>query len=329
MIAACKRAICFTVALLESGELPSYNAIMLSPRALLHSFYKAGYNTIYHDGIEHAGYLAFLGLIALFPFLVFVVALAGFIGANGAGAAFIHEVFAQLPPGIVPALQPRVAEIVSGPPQGLLTVSILGAVWTASSAVEGYRTVLNRAYHVGTPPSYLFRRLLSIAQTLILSFAMVVAMLALVLLPILWARVSEFMAQHHMLELALLISNRITLFSVGILFLVVSAAYYFLPNIRQRWRSVVPGAAIVTLFWMVSARLLTFYLSQFQQVNLIYGSLGGIIAVLLFFYISNIIFIYGAELNYLIKKALGEQMVQRQATAPAAKPSEEADGVEA
>ena len=50
---------------------------MLSPRTLLQSFYKAGYNMVYHDGIEHAGYLALLGLIALFPFLVFVVALAG------------------------------------------------------------------------------------------------------------------------------------------------------------------------------------------------------------------------------------------------------------
>jgi membrane protein len=77
---------------------------------------------------------------------------------------------------------------------------------------------------------------------------------------------------------------------------------------------VLPGAAIVTLLWMEAAQLLSGYLSNFNQVNLIYGSLGSVIAALLFFYISNIIFIYGAELNYLLKRALGEKIEQKQAT---------------
>ena len=83
---------------------------------------------------------------------------------------------------MVQALSPRIRGNPSGPPQGLLTVAILGAIWTASSAVEGYRTVLNRACRVATPPAYVWRRLLSIAQTLILSFVVVLAMMVLVLL---------------------------------------------------------------------------------------------------------------------------------------------------
>src|ERR1039457_4719681 len=101
---------------------------MLTPKTLLASFYKAGVNTVEHDGIEHAGYLAFLGLLALFPFLVFVVALAGFIAEGEAGGQFIRLVLAHLPPDMVQALPPRISEIISGPPQGLLTVSILGAI---------------------------------------------------------------------------------------------------------------------------------------------------------------------------------------------------------
>jgi membrane protein len=80
--------------------------------------------------------------------------------------------------------------------------------------------------------------------------------------------------------------------------------------------SVVPGAALVTIMWIGAARLLSVYLSHFQQVNLIYGSLGGFIATLLFFYISNIIFIYGAEFNYLFKMALGEKIEQKRAVSP-------------
>lgn len=140
---------------------------MIPSSKLARCFYKALYNTIYHDGFELAGYLAFLGVLALFPFLVFTLALAGFVGEGRAGAEFIHLLTNVLPPDMMKALSPRIAEIMSGPPQGLITVSILGAIWTSSSAVEGYRTVLNRAYHVLTPPSYIFRRLWSIAQILL------------------------------------------------------------------------------------------------------------------------------------------------------------------
>jgi len=283
---------------------------MLSPRSLLYSIYKAGYNTIYHDGIEHAGYLAFLGLLALFPFLVFVVALAGFLGEGQAGAEFIKLVFSQLPPSMVRALEPRVAEIISGPPQGLLTVAILGAVWTSSSAVEGYRTVLNRAYHVSTPPAYIWRRLLSIAQILIVSFAIVMAMIVLVVLPIVWGKIEAVFGRTAAFNG--ITGNQIAILSLAVIFICVSLAYYVLPNIKQNFHTVVPGAVIVTFLWLEAAQGLSLYLSQFNQVNLIYGSLGGIIAALLFFYISNIIFIYGAELNYLIKMALGEKIEQKQ-----------------
>lgn len=279
---------------------------MLSLRTLLHAFYKAAYNTIYHDGIEHAGYLAFLGILALFPFLVFLVALAGFFGQGQAGTEFIRLIFDELPQHMVNAIEPRVAEIISGPPQGLLTVSILGAIWTASSAVEGYRTVLNRAYHVGTPPAYILRRLLSIAQILVLSFLAVTVMILMVLLPIAWEKLGTRIAFDDFMRSALGYG------ALGIMFLIVCAAYYILPNIKQNFHSVAPGAAVVTLLWLYAAKLLSAYLSQFEQVNLIYGSLGGVIATLLFFYISNIIFIYGAELNYLIKKALGEKIEEKE-----------------
>lgn len=277
-------------------------------------FYKAGYNTVYHDGIELAGYLAFLGIIALFPFLVFVVALAGFIGEGHAGAQFVQNLLEQMPPHITAALKPRVDEIISGPPQGLLTVSIVGAIWTSSSAVEGYRTVLNRAYHVGTPPAYIWRRLQSVVQILLLSVLVVAAMVILVLLPILWHKLAGLLGDADQFLLVLQIGNQLTLISLAVLFCTICLSYYVLPNIKQNWHSVVPGAALVTFLLVGAAWTLTYYLSQFEQVNLIYGSLGGIIAVLLFFYIGNIIFIYGAELNYLIKKALGEKIEQKQAT---------------
>ena len=99
------------------------------------------------------------------------------------------------------------------------------------------------------------------------------------------------------------------------LFATVSFIYYLLPNIKQRFISVVIGAALVVILWLGAAHLFTLYLSNFNQVNLIYGSLGGIIAALVFFYICNIIFIFGAELNYRIVEMLGLHIVEREIAA--------------
>jgi membrane protein len=271
--------------------------------------YKAGVNTVNHDGIEHAGYLAFIGLLGLFPFLVFVTALAGLMAERKAGTDFVRLILAQLPPDMVQGLTPRITEITSGPPQGLLTISILGAIWTSSSALEGYRTVLNRAYRVTAPPAYIWRRLLSIAQILILSFVVVTAMIVLVVLPIAWGKVALAAGPSG----AVLTRGEIVCLSVAVIFLAISLAYYFLPNLKQSIRCVAPGAVLVTFLWLGAARLLSLYFSRFTADNLIYGSLGSVIAALFFFYVGNVIFIYGAEFNYLLKMALGEKFEPRQA----------------
>ncbi|MFO1243203.1 MAG: YihY/virulence factor BrkB family protein [Rickettsiales bacterium] len=261
--------------------------------------YNAGDSAIYdHDGIEHAGYLAFLNMLALFPFLVLIVAIAGVLGQGEAGAHFLELLVENLPPKAVAAIRPRIEEIVSGPPQGLLTISILGAIWTASSAVEGIRTTLNRAYRVRTPPNYWFRRSLSILQLLLFTLIIIVAMLLLVFLPIVFKSIEEHFGLQFTIEGNASLGNIILYISIGAMFVVVSALYYLLPNIKQTLMNVIPGAVVTVLLWVLAAGLFSLYLSKVDQVNLIYGSLGGVIATLIFFYLINFIFIYGAELNY-------------------------------
>lgn len=277
--------------------------------------YRAAYDTVMkHDGIEHAGYLAFLGLLALFPFLVFLVSVIGVLGQGASGAAFISSILQTLPADITAAIRPRIIEIVSGPPQGLLTVSILGAIWTASSAVEGIRTVLNRAYHVATPPAYWFRRLLSIAQLMLFTSILIIGMLLVITLPLILHHIEKLVGIELSTEIRQQFGNLLFYITIFMLFVAVSYIYYLLPNIKQRLVSVVPGAALVVVLWIGAAYLFTGYLSNFNQVNLIYGSLGGVIAALVFFYICNIIFIFGAELNHQMVEILGLRVVEKQQT---------------
>ena len=131
-------------------------------------------DTIRQDGIEHAGYLAFLSIFSLFPFLIFLISIVGFFGASEIGAQIVHTILSAAPREMAEALAPRINEIISGPPQSFLTIAIIGVIWTASSSVEGCRTILNRAYRIAFPPPYLWRRFISILEFFVIIFSIVI-----------------------------------------------------------------------------------------------------------------------------------------------------------
>ncbi len=268
---------------------------------------KAISNLIKHDGVEHAGYMSFITLLSFFPFLIFIMSVTGFIGQSDQGKELIHIILDNMPYYLTQTLNPRIEEIVSGPPSSLLTISILGVIWTSSSTVEGIRTILNKIYHVKAPPSYIFRRLLSIAQFLIITALIIISMFLLILLPNIYQEITHLKYLKVILEHTKELDNLLTplwdsarhMAFAFTLFLGLAFLYYTIPNVRLKLKSIIPGAILVTILWMLSGSLLLDYIYQFSQVNLVYGGLAGFIITMLFFYIANIIFIYGAEVNYL------------------------------
>lgn len=294
--------------------------------------YKSGDNLVDHDGIEHAGYLSFILLLAFCPFLVFFVAILGALGETDLGANFIRTLLDNAPQDLIGAIIPRINEILSGPPAGLLTISILGTIWTASSMIEGYRAILNRAYHVKTPPSYYARRALSILQLIILVAIMVAAMFVLVLIPAAATKIYAFFdsanAAAQMTQGEPVVSYQQISFlgvewgniryvtMITVMFLFISSLYYWLPNVKQSWLRTFPGAIVAVIGWMLVGRAFSYYLENFGQMNLVYGSLGGMIAFLVFFYLLNIIFIYGAEFNYLLEKSWGIKFEEKEEVKP-------------
>jgi membrane protein len=265
-----------------------------------------------HDAIEHAGYLAYISMLALFPFLVLVMVGLGELGEMQIGTSFIQMLFENLPKQAVDALKPRIDEISKGPPQGLVTISIIGAIWTASSTLEGLRTTMNRAYRVSTPPAYIFRRLLSVVQLLILTFIIIIGLTILVVMPYVRELAENWLELENLTQQSGEVSNAIFSFSIIILYVVVCIIYYVLPNIKQRFINVAPGAALTVVLWLGAISTYTYYLSKFNQVSIIYGSLGGVIASLLFFFIVNFCLIIGAEFNYQLLKAFGYSLKERE-----------------
>jgi membrane protein len=252
-------------------------------------------DTIRQDGIEHAGYLAFLSILSLFPSIIFLISIAQFFGAFEDGINFINTVIASTPKDMSEALAPRITEILSGPPQSLLTIAIIGVIWTASSSVEGCRTILNRAYRVALPPPYIWRRFISILQFFAIILIIIVSIFVFVIVPNLF----------HEIDLKVFNSNfdfhSKNIRNTSILLLLTcstSILYFALPNVKQKLSQTIPGSILTVILWIILAKIFIIYIEDFQQFSLIYGSLAGFIASLIFFYLISLAFILGAEFNY-------------------------------
>ncbi|MFI4955380.1 MAG: YihY/virulence factor BrkB family protein [Gammaproteobacteria bacterium] len=260
-----------------------------------------------HEGLEHAGYLSFLLMLTIFPFLVFFMAILGFVGNVELSEKLLEIITHSNWAEFITALKPRIIEITSAPPQSLLTIAIVSAIWTASSIFEGIRTILNKAYRIHSYPAYIFRRMFSILEFIVAIVVISIFLFVLVILPTIWQMVAQFLTYGDTPLLSFISKEGDELRTLLLLvfgFCVISASYYFLPSRRHRLRYTIPGTITVMIAWGVFSWLFKFYLSNFPQVNLIYGSIAGIIIALLFFYVCSIIYIFGAEFNYHLEQTL-------------------------
>ncbi len=259
-------------------------------------FRKSVIDTINHDGIEHAGYLAFLSILSFFPSLIFLIAVIGLFGESKIGTDFLHELVSSLPNEMSRGLTPRINEIISGPSDGYLTIAIIGVIWTASSSVEGCRTILNRAYRVAFPPPYILRRLVSIFEFFIIIIVIISGILIFVIVPV----ILKYFEKQFSIKLAIdydfFYLRQLAIFSI--LTISTSVLYFALPNVKQKIWQTIPGSVLAVILWITLVDFFSLYLENFDQMNFVYGSIAGIIISLMFFYLISLVFIFGAEFNY-------------------------------
>ena len=247
-------------------------------------------------GFEHAGYMSFMVLFSFFPFIVFFLTLTSNFGNSELGLYLVQLIVEQVPESSSKFIVNALEEVAKSPPKNLLTLAIIGNIWTSSSFLEGLRTILNRIYQVNSPPPYFVRRILSILQFVLLTLLLYGVVMFLVLVPAAVHKVPAIMQPLSGNTFLKSIRHMLVIFS---LFFTVSMFYYMIPNIRLKYYEVLPGSVITVLLWIVSGYLLSQYIHH-NNLMLVYGSLWNIIITLMFFYIINMLFIYGAVLNYII-----------------------------
>lgn len=247
------------------------------------------------NGIEISGYIAFTVMLALFPFMIFLVSVAGFLGSSQIGEQFLQTLSLFAPPDVTSTLQPAIDQVIAKRDGSLLTLGLVLALYSAGSGVAALRLALNLSYHATETRPFWFRKALDFAVVIVGSIVVILSSAAIILGPWLWNVIAWFFSVDSYDRRLWHVSRYV--FTVLAMTAGVIALHRVLPNVKLQLRQILPGAITTTILWIIAATGLTLYFGKFANYASTYGSLGGVIITLMFFYVSGIIFIFGGELN--------------------------------
>lgn len=274
--------------------------------------YQAGRAMARSLALELAGHIAYTGLLAVFPFLIFLAALAGFVGSGPQSLAAVQDAVNLLPGDVAGTLLPVIREVLTSRDSGLLTLGLLGALWVASNCIDALRIALNAAYGFDEPRPWWLVKLSSLGAIVIGALVFLILSVMVVLGPAIWKGLLWLLplsdGDHWAFGLLRYGMAAIVLLG-GLL-----ALHRWLPGRRLALRSLLPGVLVTGLLWLGVASLFSFYVANLGNYTATYGSLGGVIVTLVFFYISAALFIFGAEVNAALLRHRSRAMDRRSAS---------------
>ena len=259
------------------------------------------YRAVGDDDVwTYAAAVAYSGLFALFPFLVLLLAVFSFLEQPALFEWLLERSRAVLPAEAYQQVREVVAEVQGRRQGGLLSLGALTTLWIASGGIRAGMHAVNRAYDVPEGRAWWKRYLLSVAYTAALGVAVVLATGMMVGGPRLLSWALERAGAGPWLHgvVGWLWVPGALLLAMGALFL----AYLSFPNVRQRLVLVVPGAVFAVLLWALVSLGFQLYVASFGRFSLTYGSVGAVIMLLAYLYMSSVIMLVGAELNAVIQR---------------------------
>jgi membrane protein len=261
-------------------------------------------NYILHQSANQAGSLAFSSVLAMFPLLILLSSAAGFVGEPGDAAALVERVIGYAPQVVRDAMQPVIQQVLAQRNQALLTIGVLATLWTASSGMQAVRSALNRAYGIERGLPFWKARIKSTLFTVIVGAGVLAVFSSVVVMPYVWALLEESVGAG---QDTLWLRNSVRYGSAYLVLTVLYALLYgWLPDIRQRLYTVMPGALMGAALWVGAAATLSYTLRTAGKLALLYGSFAGVVATLVFLYISATTLIFGAEINGVLREKAEE-----------------------
>ena len=240
-----------------------------------------------------AAQLAYLFLLSLFPFLIFSITLLGYTSIKADDV--INLVKRSVPFETASIIADNVRSVLAVRKTGLLSFGAIASIWSASSALNSIIDVLDRSYEVTEDRSFLRSRAVAIALT----FMMIPAIVVSLLLPVFGEKIGRLIFSYMGLSSVFLTLWNIArwVLSFCIMIGVLAGIYYFAPNKRIRFKGVLAGALFATIVWHIVSWCFSYYINHIGNYSAIYGSLGSIIMLMVWFYVVALLIILGGVLN--------------------------------
>jgi membrane protein len=254
----------------------------------------------YDDCMGMAAQIAFYLLLSIFPFLVFLLSLVSFLPLPNLDRTVLDAMADAMPPEAYQLVSNTVESLLTTRHQSLVGFGLLVALWSGSMGVGAMITTINRAYNIRPRRSIVEQKLLAIALTIALSGIMLLSTVIVLFGP----RVT--LVIFHGLGLAGDSYNAWTslrlVIALGLNLLTAAILYYYGPEARQAFRWILPGALTATTLWLGASSLFRLFVRNFGSYNATYGSLTAVVILMIWMWMTGLIFLLGAEINSLMKR---------------------------
>jgi membrane protein len=254
---------------------------------------------------DRAAALSYYLLFSLFPALLFLTALLGLLPIPDLMDRFMAYFAEALPEDAASVVRKTLTEVVRGAHGGLLSIGMLAALWAGSNGMGSVMTALNVAYHVSETRPWWRRRFIAMALTLGFALFILSALVLLVFGPRLGSMVAAWFGRGTHFEA---VWNVVNIPVVAVFVLVgIALVYYLAPDVEQRWRWVTPGSVVALVLWLGMSFGLRLYVTHLANYNATYGSIGGVILLMLWLYLTGFALLLGAEVNSEIEAAAAQR----------------------
>lgn len=253
-----------------------------------------------------AGEMAFIFTMALFPFLIFLVALFGLVGTESQIQLIITSMRGIIPVDIMSIVETILKSIVQSSSNGIMTFGLIASLFIASNAMAVIIKGLNRAFNIQETRPYWYTRWLSVVMLVVNAMVMFIG----ANLIIFGKTILQFIAFYTHLPYALVSTVLLIRWPIAFLALYTMAFlnYYFMPNIagdkKLRLLSTYPGSLFFCLFWLFASWAFSLYVENFGMFNRVYGTIGGFAVLLLWLYYTSLVILIGGEINSQVYKRL-------------------------
>jgi membrane protein len=290
-------------------------------------FVKEVYREYVHDNVsDSAAVLSYYFVFSLFPFLFFLVTLTAYIpGVHESVGTMLDRARAILPQQAMGVVDQHIRGLVSRPRPHLLTIGLLTTLYSASRGVDAVRKALNLAYDVKESRKFWKTEAIAFGMTIGGTLLVVLGMTALIMGGDLglWLAKRMNIAREYVVVWSWLRWP----ITAGVIMFCAAMAYYLLPDVKQKFKFITPGSVFGTLVWLAATWGFALYARNFGSYNVTYGSIGGVIVLMTWFYLSGFVFLMGGEINAILEdhapggKALGARAPGEAPPPPLERPS--------